>query len=1383
MKALFKEGDVLANRYVVDGVLGQGGMGIVLSAVDKNLRRPVALKLMLPGAAALPGFADRFLSEAVAAAKLNSVHAVAIHDFAKLDNGAPYIVMERLYGEDLGATLARQGALPMDEAVDYVLQACEALGEAHALGIVHRDLKPANLFVAETGRGVRVVKILDFGIARLLVSSALHADQQKTQGQILGTPLYMSPEQRLGSSDVDARADIWALGVVLYELIAGHPPFTAEDQATLQRKVLEGAPVPLSEARAGVPAALSDAVMTCLEKAPARRHRDVAGLARALAPFGRSGSAAIVQRIANQLRVTPPVIPEMMAPAGALDATDLAPARPAAPPLEVARKGPSIVPPPGTFATGMLGTMQVDFGDESMLLMAIQNREAATFLVGAALTAPHEGQPGVPGVDAMIELVRAQYDADPDAQSWFDTQLAIAESNRYQAAFRCLDMTHGAEAVNRLIRRAVLRALKPSPDVPIGNAEQGDERDCRRLEAALSSWSLSPGVAGLGALIAAAPERYGSGVLTSNFDPLIEVSIRRARGTCFRTVLDGDGGLQQVDSDGCNVVHFHGDWFRANTLHTRVQLGQPRPKLVASLRHILRERALIVIAYGGWDDVFTRALMQVVEGGEQKFDVLWAFYERDQQKIIDQNLRLLEQLKSGIGGGRIRLYRNVDAHKLFPELARRFARRSAPPPDPPSVSPSVQPPGRKEANGGGAPPKPPRIDENVQFTVYRPRTIAPDTWTPLLAFAHLAQRRPGSPATEPEPVEEVERQAKQVLAEVKQLDYQHTTQDGTAALAAEDEITFVPRGEGLEFNPPRRSFLWKESVHREEFRLKALSSHEGKVARGRLTVFLGRLIIADVNFGIRVSSVDARKEEPRARDHAQPYRKIYASYSPEDEAVVGQLERYVATLGDKYMSTAAKLRGAGGWSDALKLLIEEASVFQLFWSQHSMRSPHVRKEWEFALSLHRPDFVRPLYWEDPLPTLPEQGLPPEDLRRQHFHRLGGDAPEAPEGATPRPPGRDPPEPSRADSEPTEEPSEDTASADSVKEPPKRDPKAAPHKQETEKAAEPSKATGGTGGSATATADGTPPLPRAGYAALGLGFFVLSTAASILLKPGPADGELLLRVGLGLTASVILFGALRSTGSLTGSTPASAPLKLAFRVGGPAVLFLLFLWFPMPPSNIGTGSTSGASSSSGAGASGASSSSGDPTTSVSIRLIGTDGGCPALPAGARVALATAAHPGADVHDCKAVVAAPGIATSASVTIELDAGDFRLEAPAAVYPVSKPIDARVVEATTDVKIRFLVGRGPCPRGANPALLVGNYPPVPLTLGPDCVATARLPTRMTHSTAKISLAWSRAIHLTAPSTEHSLSSDVLVSCNCWDNRTQLTVLCTTLSAQGPP
>jgi eukaryotic-like serine/threonine-protein kinase len=292
------EGNVLAGKYRVDKVLGIGGMGVVVAAHHIQLDDRVAIKFLLPETLGNADAVMRFAREARAAVKIKSEHVARVTDVGTLENGAPYMVMEYLEGSDLSAWLVQQGRLPVEQAVDLLLQACEAIAEAHALGIVHRDLKPANLFVARLPGGVQSVKVLDFGISKLTGFSASGGESSATKtSALLGSPLYMSPEQMRSSKDVDARGDIWALGVILYELLAGVAPFAADSMPELVFKIVDGAPGSLLQSRPEVPAGLEAVIFRCLEKDRSRRYQTVGDLAGALAPFAPRKSRASIDRI------------------------------------------------------------------------------------------------------------------------------------------------------------------------------------------------------------------------------------------------------------------------------------------------------------------------------------------------------------------------------------------------------------------------------------------------------------------------------------------------------------------------------------------------------------------------------------------------------------------------------------------------------------------------------------------------------------------------------------------------------------------------------------------------------------------------------------------------------------------------------------------------------------------------------------------------------------------------------------------------------------------------------------------------------------------------------------------------------------------------------
>jgi len=295
--AVVQPGEVIAGKYEVVKILGSGGMGVVVAARHVELGSRVAIKFLKPELVADELSMARFMREARAAVSLTSEHVARVMDVGKLESGAPYMIMELLRGVDLETLLEQHGRLPIEQAVDFVLQACVALAEAHALGLVHRDLKPANLFLTEMVDGSPLIKVLDFGIAKTRQSAGKAAHNLTATGVALGTPSYMAPEQVRAAKDVDRRADIWGLGVVLHQLVGGAPPFDAETMPALCAKIIADAPVRLSAACPGVPAELEAVVARCLEKRVEQRYANVAVLARALAPFASGAARRLVERI------------------------------------------------------------------------------------------------------------------------------------------------------------------------------------------------------------------------------------------------------------------------------------------------------------------------------------------------------------------------------------------------------------------------------------------------------------------------------------------------------------------------------------------------------------------------------------------------------------------------------------------------------------------------------------------------------------------------------------------------------------------------------------------------------------------------------------------------------------------------------------------------------------------------------------------------------------------------------------------------------------------------------------------------------------------------------------------------------------------------------
>ncbi|MCW5805723.1 MAG: serine/threonine protein kinase, partial [Deltaproteobacteria bacterium] len=307
-------GDIVAGKYSVTRVLGAGGMAQVVAAQHLELKQGVALKLMLRSAHDVePTVIERFAREARASAQLRGEHVCRIADVGALGDGSPYMVMELLEGRDLAGVVATRGPLPVVVAVDYVLQACIGLAEAHALGIVHRDMKPANLFLAERPDGSAIVKVLDFGIAKTAGELAPELTQACT---ILGSPGYMSPEQLRGARDAGVRSDIWSLGIVLYELVSGRRPFDGGTFTDIAVRVTLDPPPPLPPS---VPRRFADVVRRCLEKDPALRFPHLGALAEALAACGRPDATAHAVAVARMLNM-----PQRIASSpGGLDASRL----------------------------------------------------------------------------------------------------------------------------------------------------------------------------------------------------------------------------------------------------------------------------------------------------------------------------------------------------------------------------------------------------------------------------------------------------------------------------------------------------------------------------------------------------------------------------------------------------------------------------------------------------------------------------------------------------------------------------------------------------------------------------------------------------------------------------------------------------------------------------------------------------------------------------------------------------------------------------------------------------------------------------------------------------------------------------------------------------
>jgi len=316
-------GEVLAKKYRVEGVVGRGGMGVVVAATHLQLGQTVAIKLLTlpPDEDRRDEAISRFLNEAQAAARLQTEHVVRIYDVGQLDSGLPFMVMELLAGSDLGSVLDARGPLPEAEAVDYVLQACAGIAEAHQMGIVHRDLKPANLFVTQRSDGLPLLKVLDFGISKQLSdpSSGEAVPTFTNARTLMGSPNYMSPEQIRDARRVDARADVWAMGIILQELVTDAPVFQAESFPGVCAAIIADPPIPVRTLRPDVSEKLESIIGRCLQKDVQARYQSISELSAALAPLGARTSLAggqsqplvysVQPRVSSGVNASPAITP------------------------------------------------------------------------------------------------------------------------------------------------------------------------------------------------------------------------------------------------------------------------------------------------------------------------------------------------------------------------------------------------------------------------------------------------------------------------------------------------------------------------------------------------------------------------------------------------------------------------------------------------------------------------------------------------------------------------------------------------------------------------------------------------------------------------------------------------------------------------------------------------------------------------------------------------------------------------------------------------------------------------------------------------------------------------------------------------------------------
>ncbi len=291
----FAPGMLLRGKYRVESLLGNGGMGVVVLALHLDLERRVAIKILHADLRENAELVERFVREGRAASRIEGAHVARVFDVDRLEDGTPFLVMEYLEGQDLSFVRKSQTPLPIAKAVEYVLQACSGVSLAHAAGVIHRDVKPANLFLTKMPGGNTMVKVLDFGISKLSGGSGASEPSVTRTTIVMGSVEYMSPEQMLSTRNVDARTDVWALGVVLFELVTAAPPFNGENTTQICAHVMSQPALKPRSLRPDLPPALEEIIMRCLEKERDRRYATVdelsTALRAALANLQRAGSA------------------------------------------------------------------------------------------------------------------------------------------------------------------------------------------------------------------------------------------------------------------------------------------------------------------------------------------------------------------------------------------------------------------------------------------------------------------------------------------------------------------------------------------------------------------------------------------------------------------------------------------------------------------------------------------------------------------------------------------------------------------------------------------------------------------------------------------------------------------------------------------------------------------------------------------------------------------------------------------------------------------------------------------------------------------------------------------------------------------------------------
>ncbi len=393
-------------------------MGVVYSAKHELLNNLVALKLLLPEIAKDKEAVTRFLNEGRATARLQSSHVVRVMDVG-MSGSSPFMVMELLAGEDLAQLLEKRGKLKITETVDFLIEAMEGLSHAHTAGIVHRDLQPSNLFLAEGEEDARTLKVVDFGISKTMGTSG----SITSTAAVLGSPAYMAPEQLRSSKRVDARADIWSLGVIAFELLTGQLPFGGETIGEIFANVLEKTPPRPRQLREEIPGKLEEVVMRCLEKSPDARFPNVGELAGAISRFGTGRCDALVAAIEKKLGALGSGVPPVRSPSASVPDLELVPRAVSvnAPTISASSSGslPAVrSKPEAPVQAGGFGAFDWEDDVASAPLMTIDEVAAPRSPVSKPVAAPPKvSSPPISGPKALPPAVSSSPKAIPSSRA------------------------------------------------------------------------------------------------------------------------------------------------------------------------------------------------------------------------------------------------------------------------------------------------------------------------------------------------------------------------------------------------------------------------------------------------------------------------------------------------------------------------------------------------------------------------------------------------------------------------------------------------------------------------------------------------------------------------------------------------------------------------------------------------------------------------------------------------------------------------------------------------------------------------------------------------------------------------------------------------------